>query len=139
MNETADLAQSLREMFGRAQRALREQGGRLGLTASQSEALGCVAREGPLSIGALAKRQHVRSQSMGATVGVLLERGLVAVTPDPDDGRQKVVTVTDEARALITEGRSARTDWLTKQLQGLSPAERRTLAEAHTILDRLFS
>jgi DNA-binding MarR family transcriptional regulator len=138
MTEIVDLAQSLREVLGRAQRTLREQGGRMGLSASQSEALGFVAREGPLTITALAKRQRVRSQSMGATVGVLLERGLVTVTPDPHDGRQKVVAVTDEARALIAEGRGARTDWLTKQLGGLSPAERRTLAEARKILDRLF-
>jgi DNA-binding MarR family transcriptional regulator len=139
MNDTVDLAQSLREVLGRAQRTLREQGGRMGLSASQSEALGYVLREGPLTITALAQRQRVRSQSMGATVGVLLERGLVTVTPDPRDGRQKVVAVTDEARVLVAEGRDARNDWLAKRLDGLSPDERGTLAEAQRILDRLFS
>lgn len=138
MIDTADLAQSLREVFGRAQRTMREQGGRMGLTASQTEVLGYVFRDGPLTITALANRQRVRSQSMGATVGVLLERGLVTVTPNPNDGRQKVVAVTDEAKALIDEGRSARTDWLAKQLETLSLAERRTLADAHELLDRLF-
>jgi len=139
MSDTADLAQGLREVLGRAQRTLRGQGGRSGLTASQTEALGCVFREGPLTITALANRLRVRSQSMGATVGVLVERGLVAVTPDPGDGRQKVVTVSGVGRAFIAEGRSARTDWLAKQLETLSPAERRTLAEARVLLDRLFS
>lgn len=136
--ETADLAQALREMFGRALRALREHGGNLGLTASQSEALGHISRHGPLTITALAKQQRVRSQSIGATVGVLLEAGLVTVSPDPEDGRQKVVDLTDEARTLIREGRDARADWLAKQLATLSPAERRTLAEAHALLDRIF-
>lgn len=138
MSDTADLAQGLREVLGRAQRALRDQGGRLGLTPSQTEALGYISREGPLTITALANRQRVRSQSMGATVGVLLEAGLVSVTPDPNDGRQKVVAVTEQATALIAEGRGARTDWLAKQLATLSPAERKTLAEAHAVLDRLF-
>ncbi|MTD52980.1 MarR family winged helix-turn-helix transcriptional regulator [Amycolatopsis pithecellobii] len=138
MTDTADLAQSLRELLGRAHRVLREQGGGLGLTASQIEALGYVFRDGPLTITALAKLQRVRSQSMGATVGVLLERGLVMVTPDPGDGRQKVVAATDEARALIEEGRNARADWLARQLETLAPAERKTLAAAHKILDRLF-
>ncbi|GAA3545992.1 hypothetical protein GCM10022222_32060 [Amycolatopsis ultiminotia] len=138
MTDTADLAQSLREVLGRAQRALREQGGRRGLTASQTETLGYVLREGPMTITALANRQHVRSQSMGATVGVLLEQGLVTVTPDPRDGRQKVVAGTDEASALVEEGRSLRTDWLAKQLETLTPAEQQTLAEAHALLDRLF-
>lgn len=139
MADTSDLAQSLREILGRSHRVLREQGGRLGLTSSQTEVLGYVHREGPLTITALANRQRVRSQSMGATVEALLKMGLVTVTPDPSDGRQKVVSVTDEARELINEGRSARTDWLAKQLESLSPVERRTLAQAHTLLDRLFS
>ncbi|GAB3569195.1 helix-turn-helix domain-containing protein [Amycolatopsis endophytica] len=138
MTDAADLAQSLREVLGRAQRALREQGGRRGLTASQTEALGYVFRDGPMTITELAGRQHVRPQSMGATVGVLRERGLVTVSPDPGDGRRKVVAVTDAARDLIAEGRSVRTDWLAKQLETLSPAERQTLAAAHALLDRLF-
>lgn len=139
MTDTADLAQALREVLGRAQRTLRNQVGRSGLTASQTEALGCISREGPLTITALADRQRVRSQSMGATVGVLVERGLVTITPDPGDGRQKVVTLSDAGRAFIAQGRSARTDWLAKQLEALSPAERRTLTEAQKLLDRLFS
>ncbi|WP_166463125.1 MarR family winged helix-turn-helix transcriptional regulator [Amycolatopsis acidicola] len=138
MTDTADLAQSLREVFGRAQRALREQSGRFGLTPSQAEALGYVLRDGPLTITALAKRQSVRSQSMGATVGVLLEQELVTVTPDPSDGRQKVVTVTEKARALVAKGRNARTDWFAKQLDTLSPGELRTLAEAQKLLGRIF-
>lgn len=138
MTETSELAQSLREVFGRAQRALREQGGRLGLTASQTEALGYVYRDGPLTITALANRQRVRSQSMGATVESLLKEGLVTVSPNPDDGRQKVVTVTGKARGLIEERRHARTDWLTEQLETLSPAELKNLAKAHQLLDRIF-
>ncbi len=138
VTDTADLAQSLREVLGRAQRALREQGGRKGLTASQTEALGYVLREGPMTITVLANRLRVRSQSMGATVCVLRERGFVTVTPDPSDGRQKVVAATDEARAFVAEARSKRADWLAKQLETLTPAERQTLTAAHKVLDRLF-
>lgn len=126
-------------MLGRGQRALREQGGRQGLTASQSEALGYLFRDGPLTITALAKRARVRSQSMGATVKVLLDRGLVAASPDAADGRHKVIAVTAAGRNLIAQGRTTRTDWLAKQLEALTPAERATLAKAQRLLDRIFT
>lgn len=137
--ERAALAQRLRTTLGRATRSLRETGGRLGLTPSQSEALGYVHRDGPLTITALAKRVGIRSQSMSATVGALLECGLVTVTPDPTDGRQKVVATTEAAVRLVGESRSLRDDWLAERLAILTPAEQRTLDSASDLLDRLFS
>jgi len=137
--DRATLAQDLRTTLGRATRSLRETGGRMGLTPSQSEALGYVHRDGPLTITALARQVGVRSQSMGATVGVLVERGLVTVTPDPRDGRQKVVTTTEEATRLVGESRSLREDWLAQRLATLTPAEQQTLADATALLDRLFT
>ena len=133
------LAQGLRTALGRATRSMRQAGNRRGLTASQTEALGYLHRDGPLTISALAKRAGIRSQSMSATVAALLERGLVTVTPDPGDGRQKVVAVTDEATRLVGESRALRDDWLAQRLADLTPAERQVLAEATTLLDRLFT
>jgi len=135
----ASLAQRLRTTLGRSYRVLRDASGRMDLTASQSEALGYLHRDGPFTITALAKRVGVRSQSMGATVGVLLERGLVTVTPDPRDGRQKVVAITEEALRLVSESHTLREDWLAQRLATLTPAEQRTLADASDLLDRLFS
>lgn len=133
------LAQRLRESLSRARRALREtSGARLGFTASQSEALGYVYRDGPLTITEIARKAGVRPQSMGATVGVLLEAGLVSVTPHPTDGRQKVVSATDEATKLVGESRSVRDDLLAQRLADLTPQELTTLAEASALFDRLF-
>ena len=138
VSEPDNLAQTLRTSLGRAHRGLREHGGALGLTASQREALGYIHREGPLTITALARRVGVRSQSMGATVGVLLERDLVTVTPDPADGRQKVLATTSEAVRLVGESRNVRDDWLAHRLTTLTTTERQILAEASVLLDRLF-
>lgn len=132
------LAHEVRTTTGRLTRALREHGGRLGLTPSQSEALGYVDRDGPLTVTALAKLSGVRSQSMGATVAALEEQGLVAVSPDPADGRQKVIAVTATARDLVARSRSVREDWLAQRIStALSPAEQRRLAETVALLARL--
>ncbi|MBO0843604.1 MAG: MarR family transcriptional regulator [Nocardioides sp.] len=133
------LAQQLRISLSKARRAMREHmGGRLGMTASQSEALGYVERLGPITITELAKKVGVRPQSMGATVGVLLEAGLVTVTPHPTDGRQKVVATTDDAARLVTESRTVRDDMLAQRLEHLTGEELRTLSEASALLDRIF-
>ena len=77
------------------------------LTASQRFALGRLSREGPLTVTALARAEGVRPQSMGATVAVLEAQGLVAGAPDPADGRQTLLSLTevrDAETVLITGG-----------------------------------
>ena len=138
--DLAALAHTLRTTSGRLTRALREHGGRLGLTASQAETLGFLDREGPMTVTTLAKRIGVRSQSVGATVGVLEEQELVAVTPDPGDGRQKVITVTPQGHDRITASRSIREDWLAQRLSdALTEAERERLSDALDLLARLVT
>lgn len=138
--DLAALAHTLRTTAGRLTRALREHGGRLGLTASQAEVLGFVDREGPMTVTTLAKRIGVRSQSVGATVGVLEEQRLVAVAPDPADGRQKVITVTAQGHDRIAASRSVREDWLARRLgEALSAAERERLSDALDLLARLVA
>jgi len=136
----AALAHELRTTSGRLTRALRERGGRLGLTASQSEALGFVDREGPMTVTALAKRIGIRPQSAGATIAALEEQGLVVVSADPDDGRQKVIAATERAHDLVEVSRTAREDWLAERIStALSAAEQHRLQDAVAVLARLVS
>jgi DNA-binding MarR family transcriptional regulator len=138
--DLAGLAHDIRTTTGRVTRALRDRGGRLGLTASQLEALGFVERDGAMTVTTLANRVGVRSQSMGATVGVLEEQGLVTVTPDPADGRQKVIALTDHGRDRIATSRSLREDWLALRIEEtLTEAERARLRDALDLLVRLVS
>ena len=134
----ASLAHELRATTGKLARALREHGGRLGLTASQAETLGHVYRDGPMTVTALAKLQGVRSQSVGATVAVLEELGLVAIKPDPDDGRQKVIHPTKKGTKLIDEHRMVKEDWLAQSLATrFTPDEQRRIRDAVALLNRL--
>ena len=59
---------------------------------------------------------------MGAVIAPLEAAGLVSGTPDPKDGRQTILSLTDACRKWVEEGRAARQDWLTRTLQArLSP------------------
>lgn len=85
----------------------------------------------------LARAEGMRPQSMGAILGVLRERELVASQPDPDDGRRLRLTLTPAGRELLAAVRDARNDWLSERLRSeLSPAERATVAEAMALLHR---
>ncbi|MFD3577037.1 MarR family winged helix-turn-helix transcriptional regulator [Streptomyces sp. NPDC058644] len=109
-----------------------------GLSPSQRSVLARLGHTGPTTTAALAREELVRPQSMRLTVGALEEMGLVERAPDPDDGRQSVVSVTDQGQRTLTEMRAAKHDWLSTVLaDGLDPAERRQLADAIVLLGRL--
>lgn len=136
----ASLAHELRTTSGRVARALRDRGGRLGVTPSQSEVLGVILRNGPTTVTAIAKEIGIRPQSAGATIGGLVEDGLVTVTPDPADGRQKVIAATPKAVDLVTRSRTLREDWLAERISTvLSPADQRRLQDAVALLNLLIA
>lgn len=134
----AALAAELRVVIGMLTRRLREQSQKGELTWSQTSAVGRLAREGPMTVTALARAEGVRSQSMGATVAALEAAGLVAGEPDPDDGRQTILRITEACRLWIEASRAAKEDWLHRALQHrLSPEEQDELASAARLLRRL--
>ena len=58
--------------------------------------------------------------------------------PDPADGRQTLLSLTEACRAWVEEARAARQDWLTRTLQArLSPQEQDEVAHAIELLKRL--
>lgn len=122
----------------RLTRRMRELGEPGGPTPSQRSVLSRLDRDGPATVVALANAERVRSQSMTATVNALEERGLVTREPDADDGRRRLVTMTDEGLDLLRTRRAVRTDWLTRALQEQCSAEElRALRAAVELLGRV--
>jgi len=108
------------------------------LTWSQAHVLGRLERDGPATLSILARGENMRSQSMGAIGGPLQDAGLVTGSPDPADGRQTILSVTEKGRERIRENRAAREDWLLQVMQTkLSPAERDEVAHALELLRRI--
>lgn len=132
------LAARLRAMVGKLKRRLREQANIGDLTPSQTSVLLRLETEGPATTSSLARAEGVRPQSMAAVVTALEAAGLVRGAPDPDDGRQTLLSITDACRTWIQEGRAARQDWLSRTLQArLSDPELDVLAAAVELLERL--
>lgn len=108
-----------------------------GLTPTQLSALGVVFREGPLTLGQLAKTEHVRAPSISRTVDLLVTAGLVERRVNPEDARAVLVAITPAGRDLVQSIRNARRTWLAAQWAELTDEERAGLAQAAPILRKL--
>jgi len=134
------LAHQLRLFARRLKRRLRDQADTGDLTPSQTAVLLRLEEHGPATTSALARAEGMRSQSMGSIVAVLEQAGLVVGAPDPTDGRQTLLSLTEQCRHWISHGRAARQDWLSRVIETqLSPAERDQLGEALPLLLRLVA
>jgi DNA-binding MarR family transcriptional regulator len=132
------LAQDLRALLGKLKRRLRDQAHVGVLTPSQVAVLLRLEKDGPATASSLARAEGMRPQSMAPVIAALESAGLVSGAPDPADGRQTLLSLTDACRKWAAEGRAARQDWLTRMLQEqLSPQERGEVAKAVGLLKRL--
>jgi DNA-binding MarR family transcriptional regulator len=137
--EATALAAELHLVAGALKRRLREHGDVADLTSAQKSVLLRLERDGPATGSALARAESMRPQSMGAIIAVLLEAGYVEGSPDPSDGRQTIISLTEHFRAWVGTARAARRDWLLHALQArLTVQEQRQLASAVELLKRLL-
>ncbi|WP_320782336.1 MarR family winged helix-turn-helix transcriptional regulator [Streptomyces sp. CRN 30] len=131
-------AHDLRVVFSRLRRRIREVARDEDLTPSQVSALTLVGKHGAATASALATAEGVRPQSMAATLVALTQRELIRRTPDPDDGRRQLVTLTDAGRARVDGDRQVRDEWLARAFEErCSEEERRTVLDALALLDRM--
>jgi DNA-binding MarR family transcriptional regulator len=107
--------------------------------AHQLMVLGRLDREGPRTTSQLACSERVRPQSMASTVADLVAAGLVSRRPDPGDGRQVLLELTDEGRTVLERERRARTSWLAAAIGvELDEADRAALDQALVLVRRLL-
>ncbi|WP_406503908.1 MarR family winged helix-turn-helix transcriptional regulator [Streptomyces sp. NBC_00212] len=131
-------ARDLRVVFSRLRRRLREVADTQDLTPSQVSALTLIDKGGAASASALAAVEGVRPQSMAATLAALDQQGLIQRSPDPEDGRRQLVTLTGAGRERAEGNRQARAEWLTQAFQDrYTEEERATITEAMALLERL--
>ncbi len=107
------------------------------LSIGQMVVLGLLVRLGDQTAGDLARAERVQPPSMTRTVNCLEADGYVVRRAHDRDGRQVVVSITDAGRTAVLADRERRDAWLSRQLAGLTSAERTTLREAAPILARL--
>ncbi|MDQ7806926.1 MarR family transcriptional regulator [Amycolatopsis sp. A133] len=134
----AESAGWVRGVVGQLHRRLRQVDNAGILTPSQSAVLHRLHREGPATQGELAAAEHVRQQSMAATLGVLDELGYLARTPDPADRRRVVISLSGAGRDTVRGIQQHRDEWLAQALlDELSPAELDAVTRALPLLQRI--
>ncbi|MFA5257146.1 MAG: MarR family transcriptional regulator [Opitutales bacterium] len=132
------LAGNIRVVIGKLGRRLREQTNAWDLPWSQVSVLARLERDGPATVTTLARAEGVRPQSMCSTVSILQAAGFVTGEPDPNDGRQIILSITDACREKVREGRASRQDWLFRSIKAMLTAEEHaTLAAAVELLARI--
>ena len=136
--DPGELAATLRLSIGLLLRRLRQVPTADELTLSESAALARLDRGGPATSAELARAEQISPQSMGATLGALETRGLIVRSPDPEDGRRMILSITEPGLELLRDRRSRRTEQLERALSaGFTAAEREQLAVAAPLLERL--
>jgi DNA-binding MarR family transcriptional regulator len=132
------LAAELRATLGKLKRKLREHGGGSDLPPSKVSVLLRLEKDGPQAVSSLARAEGMRPQSMSAIITSLLESGLVSGSPDRNDRRQTLMSLSRKCQKLLKEGRAARQDWLTTTIEEkLSVQEQENLKDALEVLARL--
>ena len=133
----SELSSALRISVMRLARRLRQERAESGLGLTHLAALATLDRMGPLTPGELAAEERVQPPSMTRVLVRLEKLGLVVRTGHPTDGRQVLVTLTDQARDVLRADRRRREAWLVDHMAGLTTDELAALAAAAPVLDRL--
>jgi len=132
--------EDLRVLIGKLRRRLREEARAGDFTPSQVQVLHLLERDGPATVAGLARVLGVRPQSMGETLAVLKAAGAVNGAPDPNDGRQTVLSLSPAFRQKVKASRAAREDWLCRAIQSrFTAAEQQQLATGVELLKRLIA
>jgi DNA-binding MarR family transcriptional regulator len=108
------------------------------LGSSGVSALAEIRRSGPMRLGDLAARERIAPPTLSRIVAGLVEHGYVQRSPDPDDARAGLVSVTEAGEELLGGLRSHRTTELSARLARLSPEDRQALLAAAPALHRLL-
>ncbi|MEV6500802.1 MULTISPECIES: MarR family winged helix-turn-helix transcriptional regulator [Streptomyces] len=108
------------------------------LSNPQLTALSRLDRLGPMTTSALARREQITPQAMGATIASLEKLGLVTRSPDATDGRRSALSLTPDGRTAVHSGRNAMVDKVTAALQdSFTDADIETLSAAAPLIERL--
>lgn len=136
--EVTRAASELRAILGRLTRRLRQTSTVGDTTLSQASVLSLLEREGPATPGMLATKERISPQSMGAILIALEGLGLVSRTPDPDDKRSLVISLTGAGNQAIQGARRQKEEHLARALADhFTAEEQQVLSAALPLLERL--
>ncbi len=132
-----ELAARLRLAVSRLHRRIRIDG-RESVPPLQLSALVTIEQHGPLRLSELARREAVTPPTMSRVLAALADNRLVVRTPDPQDARGVLVTLSAEGGARLDEVRCHRTALVARRLARLDADQCATLRAALPALEALL-
>jgi DNA-binding MarR family transcriptional regulator len=97
-----------------------------------------LVHRGPMPAVTLAAEENLAPQSLTRLLAQLEDKKLIARAPDPEDRRNKIITITERGRQGLRWAMHERRKWLADALaERVSDDEREILVEAAEILLRL--
>ncbi|MFD1814031.1 MarR family winged helix-turn-helix transcriptional regulator [Rhodococcus gannanensis] len=123
--QTATAAHLVEEvfLFGRVLRGALGGGTETGLPPALTGVLFVLAHSAPCRQNELAVSLCVSQSALSRQIADLVDAGLVARRPDPDDGRASLVELTDAGRRILADSKARRADNLRERLADWSQDE----------------
>lgn len=132
-----ETAAHLRLVINRAARRMRQEAGSE-MRPSRASALVTAELHGPLTPSELAEIEGVKRPTATRILRGLEADGLIERTPDPNDGRSALITITAEGRERLRRLRRRKNAYLARRLRGLDSGDVASLERAAQILERLL-
>lgn len=107
------------------------------LPPTQSELLRLAESRPGITVADAAQEMRLAPNTVSALVSQLTAAGLLRRSRGGTDGRTALLTITARTRKRLAERRDLRAELVARALSRLSPADRRALAAAVTVLHRL--
>jgi DNA-binding MarR family transcriptional regulator len=109
-----------------------------GHTPTTLMSLALLERCGPARVSALAEEARVDTSVVSRQLAQLEQHGLVERSPDPEDGRAHRVTLTEQGRQVLADGRDRLARMVTERLEGWDAGEiRGVVSGLQRLLDDL--
>jgi len=135
--EAASLADRLHSAAIHLLRRLRRTDPLTGVSPAQLSALS-VLMGGPRTLGDLAAVEQVQPPTMSRLIGAMERAGLVGRAPDQHDARVVWIHWTPTGEQVLVRGRELRIAALARQIEALPATDRRVLAAALGVVERLL-
>ncbi|HEY8628457.1 MAG TPA: MarR family transcriptional regulator [Gaiellaceae bacterium] len=132
------VANRLRPVLFKLNRALRRELHSLGVTGGQVSLLVQISKQRGIGVGELATLEGMSAPGMSKYVGRLEREGLVVRGSVGGDRRRIGLSLTESGERVLRSVRSRRTAWLAARLRELEPAEIDAIDAAIEPLTRLL-
>jgi DNA-binding MarR family transcriptional regulator len=132
-----ETAAHLRLVINRAARRMRQEAG-TEMRPSRASALVTVELHGPLTPSELAEIEGVKRPTATRILRGLEGEGLIERTPDPNDGRSALISITAEGRERLRRLRRRKNAYLARRMRGLDAGDIASLERSAQILEQLL-